>query len=120
LVVAAAIGVALGVSMGERQGGPLAGQGAGSGRPTIVVAGASVSPSVAASPAASPAVAATTPTPTSASVEYVVQPGDTLQTIARDQYGDAGMWRRIYDANRDAIGPDPDALRPGTKLQLPQ
>jgi nucleoid-associated protein YgaU len=49
----------------------------------------------------------------------VVQPGDTLQGIAEEQYGDAGLWPKIYDANREAIGPNPDALVAGTTLHIP-
>jgi nucleoid-associated protein YgaU len=118
--IAAAAGTAIGLSLGTRQGGPLSGQGAANGRPTIVVA--TVPPSVSASPTASPiapkTVAAATAPP--GAVEYVVKPGDTLRSIAQEQYGDAEQWPRIYDANRDAIGPDPDALKAGTTLQLPQ
>jgi hypothetical protein len=31
----------------------------------------------------------------------------------------ARTWPRWYAANRDAIGPDPDLLRPGTVLHPP-
>jgi nucleoid-associated protein YgaU len=51
--------------------------------------------------------------------DYVVQPGDTLRSIAEREYGDATQWPRIYDANRDVIGPDPDALQAGMQLRLP-
>ena len=78
-----------------------------------------------ASPAASPSVApsaAATPTPgtsEAAGETYEIQPGDTLAIIAQQFYGDPTMWRRIYDANKDAIGPDPDKLKLGTKLTIP-
>jgi nucleoid-associated protein YgaU len=120
LVAFAAVGAVIGVSLGLRQGGPLADQSTSSGRPTIVVVTAIPSASVGASPVASvvppTAVVATQPRGTT---EYVVQPGDTLRTIAQQKYGDASQWPRIYDANRDVIGPDPDALLPGTQLQIP-
>jgi nucleoid-associated protein YgaU len=48
-----------------------------------------------------------------------VQPGDTLRSIALQHYGDASQWPRIYQANQDVIGPDPDALKAGTRLRLP-
>jgi nucleoid-associated protein YgaU len=120
LLVAVLVGAAVGVSLGTRQSGPLAGSGEANGRPTIVVptvvAVASVSPaSSAATPTAVTAVAPAKP----AAAEYVVQPGDTLRSIAQQQYGDAEQWPRIYQANRDAIGPDPDALKAGTRLELP-
>jgi nucleoid-associated protein YgaU len=51
--------------------------------------------------------------------QYVVRPGDTLRGIAQDQYGDAGQWPKIYQANRDQIGDDPDALVAGQTLQIP-
>lgn len=41
-------------------------------------------------------------------LRYVVKRGDTLAKIAArpEIYGNAGQWRRIYDANRDIIGKD--------------
>jgi nucleoid-associated protein YgaU len=50
---------------------------------------------------------------------YTVQSGDTLATIAQQYYGDSTQWRRIYDANKDTIGDDPDKLKLGTKLTIP-
>lgn len=112
VIVAAVLGLALGIGVVLR--GRSLGPGAASGevaRPTFVI-GASASPSTVASP--SPQVAASP----SAS-EYVVQPGDTLRSIARDEYGDADQWPRIYDANREVIGTDPDTLQAGTRLRIP-
>ena len=53
--------------------------------------------------------------------EYVVQPGDTLSTIAGRLYGDVapGAWRTIWEANRAVIGDDPNRLRVGMRLTLP-
>ena len=53
---------------------------------------------------------------------YVVQPGDTLSSIAREYYGDAWAtsWQRIYEANRDVIGDDPGRLQIGMTLDIPQ
>jgi len=48
-----------------------------------------------------------------------VRPGDTLTSIARRHLGDGGRWREIHLANRETIGPDPDALRVGMVLVLP-
>jgi nucleoid-associated protein YgaU len=110
--------------------------GAGAATPTpTVVPSAAVSPVTApspqrpplASPAASPApaVAAASPTAASASADtsagdtYEVQSGDTLLTIAEQSYSDATQWRRIYDANKDVIGSDPDKLKIGMKLKIP-
>jgi nucleoid-associated protein YgaU len=122
IVIAAIIGSALGVTFGLRQGGPLGDQLGAGGRPTIVVATAAAAPSSSPSPrpvAATPTgvVAAATPAPGAAT--YVVKPGDTLRSIAQAQYGDPEQWPKIYDANKDVIGGDPDALKAGTTLQIP-
>jgi nucleoid-associated protein YgaU len=120
VVAAVVIGSAIGAVLGTRQSGPLASQGGVTGRPTIVVAPAVAgAPSVVPSPSAASAPTPATAQAAEASTEYVVQPGDTLRTIAEQHYGDPGMWPRIYDANRDVIGPDPDALQAGTTLHLP-
>ncbi len=55
---------------------------------------------------------------TAAGKTVVVQPGDTLGTIARRVYGDAAMWRKIYEANKDRLS-NPDLLYVGQKLRLP-
>ena len=99
--------------------------------PAASPAGAAAAPSPArpalASPAASPSpavVSAVTPA-ASATAEvaggesYEVQAGDTLATIAQQYYDDPSQWRRIYDANKDAIGDDPDKLKLGQKLTIP-
>jgi LysM repeat protein len=49
------------------------------------------------------------------SVRYTVAPGDTLSGIAA-QLAVPGGWQALYAANRQAIGPDPDLIRPGTVL----
>lgn len=49
---------------------------------------------------------------------YTVKEGDTLSKIAQREYGDAGEWRRIFEANRNSIE-DPDLIYPGQKLQIP-
>jgi len=49
---------------------------------------------------------------------YVVQPGDTLSGIAA-ALGVGGGWPALYVANRQAIGTDPNVIRPGTTLVLP-
>jgi len=78
-----------------------------------------------ASPAASPSASASSAaTPTTAATEagsqtYEVQPGDTLATIAQQFYSDPTLWRRIYDANAETIGSDPDKLKVGMQLTIP-
>jgi LysM repeat protein len=34
---------------------------------------------------------------------HVVKPGETLRAIAREHYGDATLWERIFEANSDKI-----------------
>ena len=52
---------------------------------------------------------------------YEVRAGDSLSAIARNFYGNGSelFWRRIFDANRDVIGPDPNLIRPGQRLTIP-
>lgn len=50
---------------------------------------------------------------------YTVQKGDTLSAIAQQHYGKASRWHAIFDANRDQLE-DPDLIRPGQVLKLPQ
>lgn len=50
--------------------------------------------------------------------EYVVKPGDSLSKIAKQVYGNAADWQKIYQANRNTIK-DPDLIHPGQKIILP-
>ena len=49
---------------------------------------------------------------------YVVQSGDTLSKIAEKYYGDASLYTKIFQANRDVLS-DPNKIRPGQKLRIP-
>ena len=49
---------------------------------------------------------------------YTVQRGDTLSGIARDHYGDASAYPRIFEANRPMLK-DPDKIYPGQVLRIP-
>lgn len=62
--------------------------------------------------------------------QYVVEPGDSLWAIAcRTLRAATGteptsaevdaFWPRIYEANRNLIGGDPDLIHPGQRLVLP-
>ena len=76
-----------------------------------------------ASPAASPAASpVSSPGPSSAEQggqTHTVGEGDTLATIAQQYYEDSGQWRKIYEANKDAIGEDPDSIKIGQSLKIP-
>ena len=58
-------------------------------------------------------------TPTVTPRTHTVATGETLIVIAKTYYGSGDGWRSIYDANRSAIGPDPDTLAVGTRLVIP-
>jgi nucleoid-associated protein YgaU len=77
-------------------------------KPTLLPAAA---PSPSPSPSPSP--------PPAAGESYTVAEGDTLATIAEKVYGDSSLWRPIYEANRSAIGENPDNVRIGTTLRIP-
>jgi hypothetical protein len=49
-----------------------------------------------------------------------VGPGDWLSKIAQHEYGDMFLWPLIYDANRSTIGDNPNLIRPGQVLNLPE
>jgi len=53
-----------------------------------------------------------------ASQWHVVQQGDTLSKLAAHYYGDATLYPRIFDANRDVLT-DPNKIRVGQKLRIP-
>lgn len=50
---------------------------------------------------------------------YVVKSGDSLSKIAKDVYDNAGLYKKIYEANKDVIGPNPDLIKPGQRLTIP-
>ncbi|WP_350280040.1 LysM peptidoglycan-binding domain-containing protein [Kribbella sp. HUAS MG21] len=66
-------------------------------------------------PDPAPAVAAQAPPPRI----YQVVSGDSLGKIAVKFYGNAGLWRKLYDANKQTIGKDPNKLKVGQKLTIP-
>ena len=50
---------------------------------------------------------------------YIVKAGDTLSAIAKQFYGDASKYPRIFDANREVIK-DADLIFPGQKIRIPK
>lgn len=50
---------------------------------------------------------------------YEVQAGDCLWHIAETKLGDGARWGELYEANRDAIGADPNRILVGTQLLIP-
>ncbi|NOU22477.1 MAG: LysM peptidoglycan-binding domain-containing protein [Methyloglobulus sp.] len=70
------------------------------------------SPSASAAPAAAPA-------PEAAQARtYTVVSGDTLSKIAKQYYGNANDWPKIFDANRDKLS-NPDRINIGQVLRIP-
>ena len=51
--------------------------------------------------------------------QYVVKRGDTLSAIAKANYGNAGVYRKIFDANEPMLK-DPNRIYPGQVLRLPE
>jgi nucleoid-associated protein YgaU len=49
---------------------------------------------------------------------YEVKKGDTLSKIAKEFYGDASLYPKIFDANRDRLK-NPDLIQVGQKLRIP-
>jgi nucleoid-associated protein YgaU len=50
---------------------------------------------------------------------YTVKSGDTLSDIAQSEMGDAKRWPELYEANKDAVGKNPDMIHPGLELRIP-
>ncbi|MDX1902868.1 MAG: LysM peptidoglycan-binding domain-containing protein [Thermonemataceae bacterium] len=51
---------------------------------------------------------------------YVVQPGDTLWGIAEKLLGNGALYTQIYEANKDVIGSNPDLIKVGMELVIPE
>ncbi|HEX6162851.1 MAG TPA: LysM peptidoglycan-binding domain-containing protein [Vicinamibacterales bacterium] len=49
---------------------------------------------------------------------YTVKSGDTLSKIAKEHYGDANAYMKIFNANKDQLT-DPDKIKPGQVLKIP-
>ena len=54
--------------------------------------------------------------------EHTVSGDDTLSHIALKYYGSAikEKWMIIYEANKAVIGDDPNKIRPGLVLKIPE
>lgn len=58
---------------------------------------------------------------TTAAGRYTIRKGDTLASISERFYGTKaeGSWRRIFEANKVAIGEDPSRLKVGSAIVIP-
>ena len=111
-------GLALALGLGLTAGSPAAwaAGGSSSGGPALDW------PVAVSTPVAASATAAALTAPAA----YVVQPGDSLWTIAARQLPPgaaparvAAAWPAWWQANRSQLGPDPDLIHPGTRLTPP-
>jgi nucleoid-associated protein YgaU len=60
------------------------------------------------------------PKPSSGSATtYTVKSGDTLSKIAKDFYGDASKYKKIFEANKDILK-DPNMIKVGQVLKIPK
>ena len=50
---------------------------------------------------------------------YVVKSGDSLSKIAKDVYDNGGLYNTIYEANKATIGDNPNLIKPGQRLLIP-
>lgn len=51
--------------------------------------------------------------------KHVVQKGESLSLIAKHYYGDIHKWKQLYEANKAVIGDNPDLIKPGQELVIP-
>lgn len=51
---------------------------------------------------------------------YTVQAGDTLWGIAQKLLGNGALYTKIYEANKDIIGPNPDVIKVGQVFKIPK
>lgn len=51
---------------------------------------------------------------------YKTKQGDTLGGLARQFYGEEKSWKKIYEANKKVIGSNPNVLKTGITLTIPQ
>jgi nucleoid-associated protein YgaU len=67
---------------------------------------------------AAAAAAASANAPSVSARRYTVQVGDSLSKIAKQFYGDANKYMKIFEANKDKLS-DPDKIKPGMDLVIP-
>lgn len=51
--------------------------------------------------------------------EHVVAAGESLSSIARDEYGDPSLYEILFAANRDVLS-DPNKIQVGQALRIPE
>lgn len=58
------------------------------------------------------------PSPSPAARTHKVAKGDTLSAIAKQYYGNANDYQKIFEANKDQLA-DPDKIEVGQTLRIP-
>jgi nucleoid-associated protein YgaU len=64
-------------------------------------------------------VQVSTPAPAAGTGKYTTQAGESLWDIAVKVYADGYRWPKIWEANKDKIGKNPDRLETGIELTIP-
>jgi len=59
-----------------------------------------------------------TPEPAEDVQYYTIQSGDSLSKIAKQFYGNAMDYPKLFEANKEVIE-DPDLIYPGQKIRVP-
>ncbi|MEO0587716.1 MAG: LysM peptidoglycan-binding domain-containing protein [Planctomycetota bacterium] len=54
-----------------------------------------------------------------AELRHTIQSGENLSSIAQRYYGKAARWRALFNANRDVLGNNPNAIRAGMVIVIP-
>lgn len=73
---------------------------------------------VTATTTANPTATATTTSAAGSEWIHVVQPGETLRSIARERCGGVEKWKEIFEMNTDKLA-SPDQVKAGMALKLP-
>ncbi|MGB5247692.1 MAG: peptidoglycan-binding protein LysM [Woeseia sp.] len=84
-----------------------------------VVADKLVAPAAPAPKAGAKAASAGAAEPATQDEFYEIKSGDTLGKIAKQFYGSASKYMKIFEANRDIID-NPDRIYPGQKIRIPK
>ena len=124
-VVSAAVGVSLTVAVAGPSSADPHGRGPAAGLTGLALPDRTTGAGSFAGPTTGPTSGPTTG-PTNRQSVVLVRPGDSLWSIASGLLGGSPAeadvtraWHRVYAANRDRVGDDPDLIRPGTRLLVP-
>jgi len=77
-----------------------------------------VDPAAAPPPATAAAAAVASGGSSAGHRTYTVAAGDSLSKIAKNFYGNANQYTKIFEANQDKLS-DPDKIKPGQVLVIP-